>query len=256
MGRSHLTTVTFPVGSQQKLFSLRKAKLSENFDVLTGTLEIRLQSFSHVKVYKECVSPSHQGLVEVYPMASAIETKVQELVAQHGYDAQILLNFVEFIQSQPKPRKNTPEPSNKKSTTKTTASKKGLTVNELQTAVAAAFNCVDIKALKKQEAFKLATDGRELNLRTKEAWLILYREWVGVPENERHEEGPNCINGIDVLKNFRPWHVFNLDSKTATVDDINSAFRTLAKQYHPDVGGDRQVFERLQKMRDSILAFR
>ncbi|WP_404785663.1 J domain-containing protein [Altericista sp. CCNU0014] len=189
-------------------------------------------------------------------MASAIETKVQELVAQHGYDAQILLDFVEFIQSQPKPRKNTQKPSNKKSTTKAKTSKKDLTVNELQAAVAAAFNCADVKALKKQEAFKLATDGRELNLRTREAWLILYREWVGVPENERHEEGPNCINGIDVLKNFRPWHVFGLNSKTATADDINSAFRKLAKQYHPDLGGDRLVFEQLQKMRDSILAFR
>jgi DnaJ domain len=189
-------------------------------------------------------------------MASAIETKVQELVDRHGYDAQILLKFVEFIQSQPKPRKNTLKPSDKKSTTKTTASKNVLTVNELQAAVATAFNCPDVKVLKKQDAFKLAIDGRELNLRTKEAWLILYREWVGVPENERHEEGPNCINGIDVLKNFRPWHVFNLSSKTATTDDINEAFRRLAKQYHPDMGGDRQVFERLQKMRDSILAFR
>jgi hypothetical protein len=189
-------------------------------------------------------------------MASAIEIKIQELVAQHGYDAQILLKFVEFIQSQPKPKKNIPKSSGKKSTSKATTSKKTLTLNELQTAVATAFNCTDVKELKKQEAFKIATDGRDLNFRTKEAWLILYREWVGVPESERHEEGPNCINGIDILKNFRPWYVFGLDSKTATVDDINSAFRRLAKQYHPDVGGNSQVFEQLKKMRDSILAFR
>lgn len=84
----------------------------------------------------------------------------------------------------------------------------------------------------------------------------MYREWVGVPENERHEEGPNCINGIDIIKNFRPWHVFNLDPKTATTDDINKAFRQLAQQHHPDHGGDRNVFERLQQMRDSLLAFR
>jgi DnaJ domain len=189
-------------------------------------------------------------------MASAIETKVQELVAQHGYDAQILLQFVEFIQSQPKPRKHTSKSSEKRPTSKTTTSKKALTLNELQVAVATAFNCIDVKELKKQEAFKIATDGRELNFRTKEAWLVLYREWVGVPENERHEEGPNCINGVDILKNFRPWHVFGLNSKTATTDDINAAFRRLAKQYHPDVGGNNQVFEQLQKMRDSILAFR
>jgi hypothetical protein len=127
---------------------------------------------------------------------------------------------------------------------------------ELELAVAAAFNCKDVKELKKHEAFKLAIAGRDLNLRTKDAWLALYREWVGVPENERNQEGPHCINGIDVLKNFRPWHVFDLDPQTATSDDINKAFRQLAKEHHPDHGGDRDVFERLQKMRDSLLAFR
>ena len=175
-------------------------------------------------------------------MTITIESRIQELVAKYGYESQILRDFAEFVQSQPKPGKADP--------------KKPLTLTELKIAVAAAFECSDVKDLKKHKAFKLAIEGRELNFRTKEAWLILYREWVGVPENERHEEGPNCINGIDVLKNFRPWHVFDLDSKTATSDDINAAFRRLAKQYHPDVGGDRLVFERLQKMRDSILAFR
>ena len=175
-------------------------------------------------------------------MTITIESRIQELVAKYGYESQILRDFAEFVQSQPQPRKS--------------KSKKTLTLTDLKIAVAAAFECSDVKDLKKHKAFKLAIEGRELNFRTKEAWLILYREWVGVPENERHEEGPNCINGIDVLKNFRPWHVFDLDSKTATSDDINAAFRRLAKQYHPDVGGDRLVFERLQKMRDSILAFR
>jgi hypothetical protein len=185
-------------------------------------------------------------------MTPEIETRVQDLVTQYGYDAQVLLDFVEFIQKQPKPRK-----SNRKSVDKKTSTKiKSPTLGELQISVAKAFDCTDVKALKKHEAFKLATNGRELNLRTKDAWLILYREWVGVPENERHEEGPSCINGIDVLKNFRPWHVFDLDSKTATAEDINAAFRKLAKQYHPDLGGDSEVFEQLQKMRDSILAFR
>jgi len=133
---------------------------------------------------------------------------------------------------------------------------KELTKAELESAVTAAFNCKDVKELKKYEAFKLAIAGRDLNLRKKDAWFILYREWVGVPENERHEEGPHCINGIDILKNFRPWHVFNLDPKTATSDDINKAFRQLAHAHHPDHGGERDVFERLQKMRDSLLAFR
>jgi hypothetical protein len=180
---------------------------------------------------------------------NAVESKIQELVAQYGYDAQVLRDFAEFVQSQPKSRKKT-------SNTDKFASLKALSLTELKDAVASAFGCNDVKALKKNKAFKLATDGRDLNFRTKDAWLVMYREWVGVPENERHEEGPTSINGIDVLKNFRPWHVFGLDPTTATVDDINAAFRKLAKQHHPDVGGDRRVFERLQKMRDSILAFR
>lgn len=174
-----------------------------------------------------------------------IESKIQELVTQYGYDAQALRDFAEFVQSQPKPRKKKPTPK-----------PKALNLKELQAAVMAAFECSDIKDLKKHNAFKLAIAGRDLNLRKKDAWLALYREWVGVPENEQNEEGLTCINGIDVLKNFRPWHVFSLDPKIATSDDINAAFRDLAKQHHPDVGGDRQVFERLQKMRESLLAFR
>lgn len=182
-------------------------------------------------------------------MANAIEAKIQEIASQHGYKEQVLRDFAEFVQSQPKPRK-------KKPTTPATPKQKELTLAELQAAVVAAFSCSDVKELKKHEAFKLAIAGRDLNLRKKEGWLILYREWVGVPENERHEDGPTCINGIDVLKNFRPWHVFSLNPKEASSDDINTAFRRLAKQHHPDHGGNREVFERLQKMRDSLLAFR
>jgi hypothetical protein len=182
-------------------------------------------------------------------MANAIEIKIREIVEQYSYDEQVLRELVEFVQSQPKPRKipSTKTPSPKP---------KPLTVAQLQAAVVAAFGCSDVKELKKHEAFKLATAGRNLNFKTKDAWLVLYREWVGVPESEQHEEGENCINGIDVLKNFRPWHVFELDPKTASSADINSAFKRLAQQHHPDHGGDRDVFERLQKMRDSLLAFR
>jgi hypothetical protein len=188
-------------------------------------------------------------------MANTLEARIQELANQYGYDEQILREFAEFVRTQPKPRK-------KESTASKTSKKPGdkkvkePTMAELQAAVVNAFNCNDVQELKKHEAFKLAIVGRDLNLRKKDGWLVLYREWVGVPENERKEDGPNCINGIDVLKNFRPWHVFSLDPKTATSDDINSAFRQLALQHHPDHGGNREVFERLQKMRDSLLAFR
>ena len=181
-------------------------------------------------------------------MADLIELKIEALVTEHGYNAQLLRDFAEFVQSQPKPRKSGSKSVSPKP--------KALTMAELQAAVFAAFGCRDLKELKKHDAFKLAIVGRDLNFRKKDAWLALYREWVKVPENERHEEGLTCINGIDVLKNFRPWHVFGLDPQKATSDDINTAFRRLAQQHHPDHGGDRQVFEQLQKMRDSLMAFR
>lgn len=174
-------------------------------------------------------------------MKSLIESKIQELVEAYSYDAQILRDFAEFIQAQKRSKTKKP---------------KAPSMAELKSAVFNAFNCTNTKELRKNTEFKLATAGKKLNLRQKESWLILYREWVGIPSNERNEVGPTCINGIDVLKNFRPWQVFDLDSETATTDDINAAFRKLSKQYHPDLGGDRRVFEELKKMRDSVIAFR
>lgn len=184
-------------------------------------------------------------------MSSALDTKIQELVNLYGYSESVLRDFAEFVQSQPKPRRKSQKESQPRP-----KKVKPPTMKELKDAVIAAFGCKDFNELKKHDAFKLAIAGRDLNLRTTQGWLVLYREWVGVPQNERNEGGPSCINGIDVLKNFRPWHVFNLDPKTATSADINSAFRRLAKEHHPDQGGNREVFERLQKMRDSLLAFR
>ena len=96
--------------------------------------------------------------------------------------------------------------------------------------------------------------GEDYGLKTKADWMKLYRRWVAVPESERGLTGATCMNDIDVLENFRPWHVFGLDSDTATPKDVKSEFRELAKTHHPDMGGDARVFERLQKMRDSVLA--
>lgn len=171
------------------------------------------------------------------PNINQVRTQIRELAKQHDYDEQILLSFAEFVHGG---KFKEVEPS----------------INELKQAVCQAFNCSDYQSLKKNKAFKLAIAGRDFNFRSKEPWLVLYREWVRVPENERNEIGPTTVNGIDILKNFRPWHVFQLDPKTATADDINSAFRQLAKQHHPDAGGDRRVFEELQKMRDSLLLLR
>ncbi|MGG6240216.1 J domain-containing protein [Nodosilinea sp. AN01ver1] len=168
---------------------------------------------------------------------SQIRAQIRKLASLHNYDEQVLLGFAEFVHGG---KFKEIEPS----------------LSELKESVCQAFNCPDYKSLKKNKAFKLATAGRGFNFSYKDSWLTLYREWVRVPENERNEIGPNTINGIDVLKNFRPWQVFQLDPKTATTDDINTAFRQLAKKHHPDAGGDRKVFEELQKMRDSLLLLR
>lgn len=166
-----------------------------------------------------------------------VRERIRKLAKQHNYDEQVLLEFAEFVHGG---KFKELEP----------------TLNDLKAAVLQAFNCSNLTELKKNKTFQLAMTGRKFNFSEKEPWLILYREWVRVPDNERNEIGPTVINGIDVLKNFRPWPVFQLDPKTATADDINAAFRQLAKTHHPDVGGDREIFEVLQKMRDSLLLLR
>ena len=120
--------------------------------------------------------------------------------------------------------------------------------------VLAQFGCQTVTELRKNKTFNMSMTGEKISLKRKADWMKLYRRWVAVPEEERGRTGPTCINGIDILENFRPWHVFGLDSSTATEEDVKNSFRSLAKVHHPDVGGDPKVFERLQKMRDSVLA--
>jgi hypothetical protein len=166
-----------------------------------------------------------------------VQQRIAELLAQGPPEASALLAFAEFIHGKP-----FPEPQ--------------LTLTQLKSEVCRAFGCGNAKELRQSKEFNLAMAGRSFDLKTKADWQKLYREWVGVPQAERNRSGATCINGIDVLENFRPWHVFGLEPSTATADDIKEAFRRLAKEHHPDVGGDPRVMERLQKMRDSLLAFR
>lgn len=165
-----------------------------------------------------------------------VQQRIVDLLKTGPPDAAALLAFAEFIHGKP-----FPEPV--------------LTLAQLKAAVCQVFGCKNATELRSSNEFKLAMAGRSVDLKTKADWLKLYREWVGVPHAERGGSGPTFINGIDVLENFRPWHVFGLDPSTASSDDIKEAFRRLAKEHHPDAGGDRRVMERLQKMRDSLLAF-
>jgi len=168
---------------------------------------------------------------------SVVGERIAALLATGTPDATALLAFAEFIHGKP-----FPEPV--------------LTLTQLKSEVCRVFGCKNATELRKSNEFNMAITGRTFDLKTKSAWQKLYREWVGVPQAERNRSGFTCINGIDVMENFRPWHVFGLEPSTASIEDIKEAFRRLAKEHHPDVGGDPRVMERLQKMRDSLLAFR
>jgi hypothetical protein len=91
--------------------------------------------------------------------------------------------------------------------------------------------------------------------KTRGEWEKAYQSLVGVPMSDRYrKKQPGVINGIDIHKNFRPWVVFGLKPQTATRKDVENAFRRVAKQVHPDLGGRAKDFERIKQMRDSVLA--
>ena len=173
------------------------------------------------------------------------KTEVLELIAQirseTNINDEILLSFAEKINGGPflSPKAKKP---------------KAMTLAAAKKAVLSNFGCKTVTELRKNKNFTMSMTGETIALKSKADWMKLYRRWIGVPPEERDQTGSNCINGINVLENFRPWHVFGLDSKTASKEDVKTAFRDLAKLHHPDKGGDKQVFERIQKMRDSLLA--
>ena len=166
---------------------------------------------------------------------------ISDLTSQGDISEELLYGFAEKINGGPFA---TPKPKKPKT----------MSMAAAKTAVLSNFGCKTVTELKRNKNFLMSMTGEEISLKTKADWMKLYRRWVGVPIEEREMTGPTCINGIDVLENFRPWHVFGLNSKTASKEDVKLSFRNLAKLHHPDVGGNPRVFERLQKMRDSVLA--
>ena len=170
-----------------------------------------------------------------------VERLIEDLLSAGLPSRESLLAFAETINGAP--FKQPPK-----------AKAKLMTMTAAKKAVLEKFSCKTVTELRKNKTFTMSMTGEEISLKTKDDWMKLYRRWVAVPESERNQSGPTCINGIDVLENFRPWHVFGLDPKTATREDVKASFRDLVKTHHPDVGGDARVFERLQKMRDSVLA--
>lgn len=127
-----------------------------------------------------------------------------------------------------------------------------MSMAEMRKAVRQKFRSIGVNT-KKEFRFMTQRD----TPKTRSDWEQLYRETIAVPMSERNRKArPGIINGIDIQKNFRPWAVFGLNPKTATNADIQAAFRRVAKQVHPDMGGRAKDLERIKKMRDSILAMR
>ncbi len=162
--------------------------------------------------------------------------RIDEILSAVAADAESLFAFAEFSKGKP-----LPEPF--------------LTLTELKTAEWKMLGTKNATELPKSGELPLAMAGRTFDLKTKADWLKLYREWVGVSHSERTKTGTTSIKGIDVLDNFRPCHIISHDLSTASAQNIKDAFRRLAKEHHPDVGGDPRVMERLHTMRNSLLAF-
>jgi hypothetical protein len=169
------------------------------------------------------------------PDINKVRAKIYSIVQEYQYDEQVLLGFAEFVNGGAfKPV----EPS----------------MQELKNAVISAFGCSSYQDLKKNSSFELFVQEHKLKMNKKDAWLKAYRKFVGLPDSERNAISTTSINGVDVMRNFLPWKVFDLDPKLATAEDIKTAFNKLAKEHHPDHGGNADVFEKLKTMRDSLLA--
>ena len=142
----------------------------------------------------------------------------------------------------------------KTSKTNKPSQSKELKQDQIKQAIYKYFEVSSTPELKKSGEFSLATRDMKLNLGQKESWKVLYREFIGVLPEEDGEKGIDCINGINIFKYFHPWRVFGLDGKTATEEDIKSAYRRLSKIYHPDnqETGNARIFDRINLMYRSI----
>ena len=175
-----------------------------------------------------------------------IQNEIERLVSLHGYNAEHLEEFAQFVIAK--------KPTKSKTTSKKPKKVPALKLNEVKEAVYKYFAVSGTPELKESGEFQLATRDMELNLSKKESWEKLYRDFIGILPHEANETGKDCINGINIFKYFKPWQVFGLDGAIATEEQIKSAYRNLSKVYHPDnpETGNAKVFDRINTMYRSI----
>lgn len=173
-----------------------------------------------------------------------IKSEISRIVSTHGIEASILEQFAEFVVANHRKKPPTPK----------TPKVKKLPLADVKAAVLGHFGASDAKALKKAPAFVMGTNGQAVKLTGKEGWEALYRQFIGILPGEDGETGYGCVNGINIFNYSLPWRVFGLDPKTATTDQVKTAYRNLSKIYHPDVPetGDARMFERLTIFYNSL----
>ena len=173
--------------------------------------------------------------IPTIPNLNQVRKEIRRIATEYEYDEAVLYTFAEYINGG-------------------TFKKVETSMNKLKEAVIHSFGYKTYQELEKDSNFNLFKVDNNLKMNNKPAWLKVYRRFVGIPEHEKDSIGETSINGVDVLRNFLPWKVFNLDPKIATPSDIKSSFNEIAKVHHPDYGGNPEVFKQLKLMRDSILA--
>jgi DnaJ domain len=173
-----------------------------------------------------------------------INAEISRIASAHGVEVAILEQFAEFVVANY--RKKTPVSKKPKV--------KKLTLAQVKEAVLSHFGVSDAKTLKKAPKFVMGTNGQNIKLTGKVGWEALYRQFIGILPGEDSETGYGCINGINIFNYALPWHVFGLDPKVATTDQVKTAYRNLSKIYHPDMPetGDARIFDRLTVFYNSL----
>ena len=176
---------------------------------------------------------------------SFIQQEIARITELSSIDRSVLEEFALFVIDNHKKKEPVVKP----------LKVKPLPLPQIKLAIYQYFSVKNTTELKKSGSFSMATDGMsDLNLTVKDGWEKLYRNLIGILPDEENQQGDGCINGVNIFNYFKPWQVFNLDSKVATPQDIKNAYYALSKIYHPDVPstGNAAIFDRLTTMYKSI----